>query len=775
MSGVSASANRLNVVDIDLDPTADRARRRQTLGRIGLPLGGVGLIIGFLLGIALYADSANRAGVLGLSDTLLRGLQERIALQVGAYLEPAAHATLLAQSMLGRGGATARADEAYAFAASVLRETPQVANVLFADGAGDFMLVRRAIGGAPGTTETKRILVAPDRRVEWTTRTEAGAITARHTDPDDPYDARTRGWFTGARASGQVFWSGTYVFFSERAPGITASVHGPDADPDVVGIDIKLDALSHFLGGLSIGRTGRAYIVSSSGEMIAGPNPSTILREQDGKLAPAKVAEVGDPGLSGAWDHFRLEGPGTRVIDVRGDRLIAIATPLGASGQDWVLVITVPEAEFSGFISTNTQRAGLLSLVVVALALGLAVLLVRQGLRADRADRAVGERSAAVRAQSAAFARLADAAHHVGPDGTPPPALTETLAEATGARRAGVWRLLGHALRCDDSYEPATGGHVAGIELARGEVSALIEALLRGEEIDVPDARKDRRTYALNSLIMAPLGSTSLFAVPVLQNEVLRGMVLLEDARRDGAARDIVRAAAQLVALCLPADAAAPLRPEVPQTGMPRTEVRVTKEPDNGTGLDPAMLPVSMTAGPAQASVLVLRLPEAAFSPGAAGHTLAHRIACAAQDIAAARGVPYMKMLGSSIVAATGYADTALAGADAAQRLADAALDLREACARLMDADDDAAGFRLGLDTGPVQGGALGTGPGLFNLWGAGVSGADDLASTAPPGAIQASEQAYTLLRQSFLFRARGLFHRPGIGEARSYVLAGRV
>jgi uncharacterized membrane protein len=34
--------------------------------RIGLPLASVGLIIGFLLGIAVYADKANRAGVPGL-------------------------------------------------------------------------------------------------------------------------------------------------------------------------------------------------------------------------------------------------------------------------------------------------------------------------------------------------------------------------------------------------------------------------------------------------------------------------------------------------------------------------------------------------------------------------------------------------------------------------------------------------------------------------------------------------------------------------------------
>ena len=81
---------------------AERARRRNTLVRLGLPLGGVGLIVGFLVGIAVYADNADRAGVLGLSNTLLRSTQERIAMQVSAYLEPASHATLLAHTMLGQ-------------------------------------------------------------------------------------------------------------------------------------------------------------------------------------------------------------------------------------------------------------------------------------------------------------------------------------------------------------------------------------------------------------------------------------------------------------------------------------------------------------------------------------------------------------------------------------------------------------------------------------------------------------------------------------------------
>lgn len=336
----------------------------------------------------------------------------------------------------------------------------------------------------------------------------------------------------------------------------------PDANPDVVGADIRLDELSHFLGSLSIGQTGRAYIVAKNGEMIAGPDPTRILQNRDGQMVPANIEGIGDPDLVATWDHFRAQGPGNRVIEVGDRRLISIVTPLANNGQDWLLLITVPEAEFSGFLTANSRRAAFLSLIVVALAVGLATLLVRQGLRADRAARAVAERSSAVQQQSAAFARLASEAGMFDAAGTPPKALTETLAEATGARRAGVWRLAGQGqiLRCDDSFEPATAGHVAGLQLSRQEVPALFEAMTAGEEVDAPDASRDRRTVALHGSVMAPLGTTGMFAVPIRQAERAIGMVMLEDARLNSAARDFARACATLVGLATPAEASAPPR-----------------------------------------------------------------------------------------------------------------------------------------------------------------------------------------------------------------------
>jgi adenylate cyclase len=762
-------ADRTDIVDIDVDPLEERSRRRNTLLHIGLPLCGVGLIIGFLLGIGVYADNANRAGVLGLSNILLRSTQERIALQVSAYLAPAARATLLAQTMLGRGGATDHAEEAYRLAASVLNETPQIANELFADASGNFMMVTRTASGPPGATDTKRILMTPTgKTVEWITRDKTGSVIARRSDPKDDYDVRTRSWFIGARAAADVFWSGVYVFFSERAPGVTAAVHGPDKNPDIVGVDIRLDQMSRFLGSLSIGQTGRAYIATRGGEMIAGPDPAHIVQTRGGHLVPSRIDTTGDADLLAGWDHYRAEGPGNRVIEVRGRRLISIVTPLADNGQDWLLYITVPESEFSGFVTANSRHAALLLLVVVALAVGLGALLVRQGLRADRAARIVADRSRAVQQQSAAFARLATEAGMFDATGAPPKALTETLAEATGAKRAGIWSLSGQGqrLRCDDSFEPATAGHVSGLELSCQEVPAVFAALENGQEIDAPDARRERRTAPLYASLMAPFGTADLFVVPIAHAGQSIGMVMLEDARRDPAALDFARACATLVSLGMSSN-----MPDAADALVARAKTRAGVEPvPDERGLDPALYLESVAASSEpHALVLVLNLP-AATAPEA------QAIAAAAQRIAVQHAIPYVKMLGTRVVAAAGYAaDPSSELAAAAQRLADAAIALRERCTAVLDTDEGPAAFGLGLDVGAVRAAMLGEAPGLFNLWGEAVQGADALATSAPAEAIQASEQAYLLLNRGFLFRPRGLFYRPNVGEARSYVLAGRA
>src|ERR1700736_4133637 len=104
------------VVDVSLDPLDQRRRRRQVLLRIGLPIAGVGLMVATILGIALYADRANRSGALALSNDLLATLEQRIALAASAYLAPPVRAVRVMRATIPDGTVPARLPIIEAFA-----------------------------------------------------------------------------------------------------------------------------------------------------------------------------------------------------------------------------------------------------------------------------------------------------------------------------------------------------------------------------------------------------------------------------------------------------------------------------------------------------------------------------------------------------------------------------------------------------------------------------------------------------------------------------------
>jgi hypothetical protein len=121
-----------------------------------------------------------------------------------------------------------------------------------------------------------------------------------------------------------------------------------------------------------------------------------MVDQGNGNFVAAKVDSLGDPALTRAYDHFRAEGAGRQVEEVNGRPYIVTITPLAAGGHDWFIVITVPVADFAGFIVRSSLNALIISLVVVLIATTLAILLVRQGLRADRGARILAERQRVV-------------------------------------------------------------------------------------------------------------------------------------------------------------------------------------------------------------------------------------------------------------------------------------------------------------------------------------------------------------------------------------------
>lgn len=793
------SSPRLSSVEqiIDIAPsTAALRRRRRAILRIAVPLLALVVVTAAVLAIAFYSHNANRKGVLALSDDLLETLNAQIAQRVAAFLDPCARALRIMTEVELKTPLAERRMIAERFASGVLAEIPQIASFYVGDDDGDFLMQRRLETGM----ETKQIThLAGHRRVTITTHDGSGQVVAQREDPNDTFDPRNRPWYKGALSTQNVYWTGVYIFFSDQKPGITVSQRVPDQNGKfrVFGIDITLQELSRFLATLEIGASGRAVILDDGGNVIAAPDMTRLAIQTGDTFAPQKLDGIDDPVLRGAYDRFRVEGQGKHVMEIDDVTYIASVAPLPSGERKWWVLIVVPEEDFVGFVVNNNQNALVMSLVVVLAVATLALLLVLQGLKSDRAVRMLMEHGEAVARQGAAYAEIAhDTALVPAAQRRFPPNLTESLTEISRASRVSVWHFgaARRVLHCDDSFERDSQGHAGGFELHEQELPAFFAALHEGKEIVIGDAAIDPRSAQFYQVVMRPLGSRALMVVPMQSHAGTVGAICLEDARETDGTRDFLHTIASMMALRLD-DVEQNDDAKQHAVAMPAAAVATSSAdpalasadlaPDPLAGIDLAAASYRGVAAMVLRLANPLALAKDAGSGGTvggdAGSDLANAIACALQDEASRHGITYLKMVGQQAIAAVGAPPPSgsedLPGGDpeAMPRIAAFALAVRERCAALFDAAGQEIDFHIGLDCGICFGGGVGTAPRQFNLWGEALETAAIMAASAPPGGIQASAAAYGRLRQDFLFRPRGSFYLPGIGDARTYVLAGQL
>ncbi len=112
--------------------------------------------------------------------------------------------------------------------------------------------------------------------------------------------------------------------------------------------------------------------------------------------------------------------------------------------------------------------------------------------------------------------------------------------------------------------------------------------------------------------------------------------------------------------------------------------------------------------------------------------------------------------------------------ADHAQAVAEMALDMIESLQRFNARNGSSFAMRVGINSGPVVAGVIGTRKFIFDLWGDAVNTASRMESHGVPGQIQVSEATWLLLRDRFLLRERGTIAVKGKGEMRTFYLMGR-
>jgi adenylate cyclase len=194
-------------------------------------------------------------------------------------------------------------------------------------------------------------------------------LRVSRTDPDvemSGTDHSADPAFLGARA--QRLWWGPVTLHRGSEPFMTVAVAGVRPSAGVTIAEINLKLIWDVISAIHIGRTGKAFVLDRSGELVAHPDISLVLRGKDNPAAaPLRALQVAAAasggGLVGGAD---TEG---RSVSVAAKRI---------EGPDWTAIVALPVAEAYQPIRAALWRTAFLLLAGAAFAAALAYWLARR-------------------------------------------------------------------------------------------------------------------------------------------------------------------------------------------------------------------------------------------------------------------------------------------------------------------------------------------------------------------------------------------------------------
>jgi signal transduction histidine kinase/CheY-like chemotaxis protein len=206
---------------------------------------------------------------------------------------------------------------------------------------------------------------------------------------NDTFDPRTRPWYTGAVQDGRPTWTEVYPYFSTLGLAISATYPLYDETGRLLGVTnatLSLAELGNFLSTLRIGQSGQTFIMERSGNLVASSTTERpfLLLEEGGKEKRERLAAIASQDVItrltaqaiqedfGTFNEIARSQQLAYAID--GEKYLIQVTPFSDRyGLDWLIVVTVPEADFMEYIEANTQTTILLCLLALMIATALGI------------------------------------------------------------------------------------------------------------------------------------------------------------------------------------------------------------------------------------------------------------------------------------------------------------------------------------------------------------------------------------------------------------------
>jgi len=260
----------------------------------------------------------------------------------------------------------------------VLRTRPQLSQVLLANERGQAI----HFVAEPGGWLIREVDAAKlGNRQHWIHLNAEGGYLREEWVQTEAYDARTRPWYRGAEALADdagVYWTEPYVFFASKEPGITASMRWTDRvsrERMVIAMDVLLLDLSRYTGAVTVGKRGRASILTEDGRLLGVPRHPEVRNDEDIKQRILKtLREAGMLMLAGAYERWVAEGrPETQasLIDVSGEAWIGRVRSFALRNQKLLITTAAPRTDFT--LGTRWDAAAIAAMMALVLLLAYVI------------------------------------------------------------------------------------------------------------------------------------------------------------------------------------------------------------------------------------------------------------------------------------------------------------------------------------------------------------------------------------------------------------------
>jgi len=248
-----------------------------------------------------------------------------------------------------------------------------VSSVVIGKQTGEVMWVIRYPGESTYEYAVKR---SPEAKMEEYSLGGGGSIAGQRLSEYD-FNTTGRPWYRAAIAADGPTWGEVYVWVRNgkgETLGIPYVEPCRDGERRVLGVincELTLADISAFLGRLAVGKTGKAFIMESDGNLVATSEGSDCMKDGFNRL-PA--VEASDPWIAEAASKLlkRLGSPltiakrhGAEIV-IAGQPMRVVVSPYrNRRNLSWFIVTLVPETDFLAEVQAGQRRSILIGAIAV--------------------------------------------------------------------------------------------------------------------------------------------------------------------------------------------------------------------------------------------------------------------------------------------------------------------------------------------------------------------------------------------------------------------------